>query len=340
MLTSISAAAVIGAGAWQVIGGHLSIGTLTAFQVLAAGFMGPIARLVGFSQIVRQTAAGLVLLDDVLDHPADPDLEVAVSSSGDGRSGDGRSDGGHATQQPLTLAGALELREVVFGYSPLEPPLIEGFSLRLEPGQRVALVGGTGSGKSTVARLAAGLAQPWSGSILVDGTDRRRLPRTVLAATLSLVDQDICLFEGSVADNITLWDPTITEEAMVRAASDAAIHDDIARRPGGYERAILERGADWSGGQRQRLEIARALATDPAILILDEATAALDTLVEAEIDQRLRARGCSCLIVAHRLSTIRDCDEIVVLDAGRPVERGRHEDLVALDGLYAALVGL
>ncbi|TMM12365.1 MAG: NHLP family bacteriocin export ABC transporter peptidase/permease/ATPase subunit [Actinobacteria bacterium] len=340
MLTSISAAAVIGAGAWQVIGGHLSIGTLTAFQVLAAGFMGPIARLVGFSQIVRQTAAGLVLLDDVLDHPADPDLEVAASSSGDGRSGDGRSDGGHATQQPLTLAGALELREVVFGYSPLEPPLIEGFSLRLEPGQRVALVGGTGSGKSTVARLAAGLAQPWSGSILVDGTDRRRLPRTVLAATLSLVDQDICLFEGSVADNITLWDPTITEEAMVRAASDAAIHDDIARRPGGYERAILERGADWSGGQRQRLEIARALATDPAILILDEATAALDTLVEAEIDQRLRARGCSCLIVAHRLSTIRDCDEIVVLDAGRPVERGRHEDLVALDGLYAALVGL
>jgi ATP-binding cassette subfamily C protein len=344
MLTSISTAAVVGVGAWQVIGGHLSLGTLTAFQVLVVGFMGPLGQLVGFGQTVRQAAANLVSLDDVLDHPTDPDLEVAVSSSGngrsgDGRSGDGRSGAGGTAHGPVALSGALELRDITFGYSPLEPPLIEGFSLRVEPGQRVALVGATASGKSTVARLAAGLARPWSGSIEVDGTDRRRLPRPVLAATLSLVDQDIHLFEGSVADNITLWDPTITEEAIVRAASDAAIHDDIIRRPGGYARAILEGGADWSGGQRQRLEIARALATDPAILILDEATAALDALVEAEIDQRLRARGCSCLIVAHRLSTIRDSDEIVVLDHGRPVERGRHEDLLARGDQYSALVG-
>jgi NHLM bacteriocin system ABC transporter peptidase/ATP-binding protein len=338
MLTSISTAAVVGVGAWQVIGGHLSLGTLAAFQVLVAGFMGPLGQLVGFGQTVRQAAANLVNLDDVLDHPPDPDLEIAASSSGNGPSGDGRSGGGNTNRRSLALSGALELRDVTFGYSPLEPPLIEGFSLRVEPGQRVALVGATASGKSTVARLAAGLARPWAGSILVDGTDRHRLPRPVLAATLSLVDQDIHLFEGSVADNITLWDPTITEEAMVRAASDAAIHDDIVRRPGGYARAILEGGTDWSGGQRQRLEIARALATDPAILILDEATSALDALVEAEIDQRLRARGCSCLIVAHRLSTIRDCDEIVVLDGGQPVERGRHEDLLAGGGCYAGLV--
>jgi ATP-binding cassette subfamily C protein len=334
MLTSITTAAVIGIGAWQVIGGHLSLGTLTAFQVLVGGFMGPLGQLVGFGQTVRQAAANLVHLDDVLDHPADPDLEIADPTVGADRPGSA------GTVRPsVTVSGALELRQVTFGYSPLEPPLLEDFSLRVEPGQRVALVGATASGKSTVARLAAGLARPWSGTILVDGTDRGRLPRPVLAATLSLVDQDIHLFEGSVADNITLWDPSITEEAMVRAATDAAIHDDIIRRPGGYARAILEGGSDWSGGQRQRLEIARALATDPAILILDEATSALDALVEGEIDQRLRARGCGCLIVAHRLSTIRDCDEIVVLEQGRPVERGRHEELLVLNGYYAALVG-
>ena len=200
-----------------MIGGHLSLGTLTAFQVLVAGFMGPLGLLVGFGQTVRQAAANLVNLDDVLDHPADSDLDVAISSSGDGRSGDGRSGAADASRRSVTLSGALELREVTFGYSPLEPPLIEGFSLDVEPGRRVALVGATASGKSTVARLSAGLARPWSGTVLVDGTDRRRLPRALLAATLSLVDQDIHLFEGSVADNITLWDPTITEEAVVRA---------------------------------------------------------------------------------------------------------------------------
>jgi len=322
MLSSLVAAAVIGIGAWQVIRGNLSLGSLIAFQVLVTGFTGPLGQLVGFGQTLRQAAATLVNLDDVLEHPTDPDFDPRES----------------VEAPSIALSGRLELRDVTFGYSPLEPPFIEGLSLVVEPGRRVALVGATASGKSTVARLTAGLQQPWSGAVCFDGTDRRSIPRAVLAASLSLVDQDIHLFEGTVWDNITLWDPTISEEAVVRAAMDACIHDDIVRRPGGYRRSILEGGADWSGGQRQRLEIARALATDPAILIMDEATAALDALVEEEIDQHLRARGCTCVIVAHRLSTIRDCDEILVLEAGNPVERGRHEELIALGGRYAELV--
>ena len=210
MLTALTTAAVVGVGAWQVIRGHLSLGTLVAFQVLVAGFTAPLGQLVGFGQTVRQASASLVNLDDVLEHPDDPELGPAVTT-GDGRSGQGKG-----ARPSVMLSGALELREVTFGYSPLEPPLIEDFSLRVEPGQRVAVVGATASGKSTVARLAAGLAHPWSGQVLVDGTNRHQLPREVLAASLSLVDQDIRLFDGSVADNLTLWDHTITEEAMVR----------------------------------------------------------------------------------------------------------------------------
>jgi ATP-binding cassette, subfamily C, bacterial len=325
---SLTTAAVIGIGAWQVLQGTLSLGTLTAFQVLVAGFNGPLGQLVRFSQTIQQAAASLTAIDDVLDHPLDPEFD-AKDASGENRT---------TTTRLTRLSGAIELDHVTFGYSPLDPPLIQDFCLNVRPGQRVALVGATGSGKSTVSRLAAGISRPWSGRVLLDGTDRRALPRPVLAATLALVDQDIRLFAGTVRDNLTLWDDTVTEEAVVAAAVDAVIHDDIVRRPGGYDRLILEGGADWSGGQRQRLEIARALAGEPSILLLDEATAALDPLVELMIDQHLRARGCTCLIVAHRLSTIRDCDEIVVLDAGSVVERGQHDDLVALGGVYASLV--
>jgi NHLM bacteriocin system ABC transporter peptidase/ATP-binding protein len=328
LLNGLNGAVVIGFGGWQVMSGSLTLGTLTAFQLLVASFTAPIGQLVNFGSQLQQMAGNLASVDDVLNYPAEERLEEDGPAAAAPR----------PARTARRLSGTVELVDVTFGYNPVEPPLIEGFSLRLEPGARVALVGPTGSGKSTVSRLVAGLNRPWSGQILLDGIPRDEVARRVLAASVALVDQDIRLFAGSVRDNLTLWDTTIAEEAIVRAAADAAIHGDIVRRPGGYDRQIEEGGRDWSGGQRQRLEIARALAGDPALLILDEATSALDPLVEYEVDRNLRARGCTCLIVAHRLSTIRDCSEIVVLDGGRVAERGTHDELVALGGLYTELV--
>jgi NHLM bacteriocin system ABC transporter peptidase/ATP-binding protein len=374
LLTGANTAVILGFGGWQVMDGTLSLGTLLAFQILAGGFNGPIAQLVGFGAVLQQTAANLASVDDVLDYPADPEATAprpatqaieaaAVRAAAQGtaleglgvqgmavdetmvaRNGGSASSGSNGSAVasrngvPKRLSGALELVDISFGYNPLGEPLVEGLSLRVEPGQRVALVGPTGSGKSTIARIVAGLNRPWGGQILFDGIPREEISRDVLSVSVAFVDQDIQLFESSVHDNLTLWDPTVPEEIVVRGARDASIHDDILRRPGGYDRIIDEGGRDWSGGQRQRLEIARALTANPSLLIMDEATSALDPLVEQAIDERVRARGCTCLIVAHRLSTIRDCDEIIVLEQGKPVERGTHEELAARGGTYEELL--
>jgi ABC-type bacteriocin/lantibiotic exporter with double-glycine peptidase domain len=239
---------------------------------------------------------------------------------------------------PPKLSGRVELRNVSFGYSPLEPPLIVDFSLLVEPGERVALVGLSGSGKSTMGRLISGLYRPWSGEIRIDRWPLAEIPQEVFANSVAYVDQEIFLFEGTARDNLALWDETVPEASISRALKDSLMHEDIAVRVGNYECFVAEDGRNFSGGQRQRIEIARALVGNPSILILDEATSALDPGIETAIDDNLRRRGCTCIIIAHRLSTIRDCDEIIVMSQGRIVQRGTHRELLLQGGEYARLV--
>ena len=236
------------------------------------------------------------------------------------------------------LSGEVEIRNISFGYATLRPPLIEDFSIHIKPGSRVAFVGASGCGKSTIAKLISGLYEPWTGEILFDGIPVRQIDRSVLTGSLAVVDQDIVLFEDTIAANIRMWDNTIEDFEVIMAARDAQIHDDIMQREGGYESRLTEGGNDLSGGQRQRLELARVLAQDPTIIILDEATSALDAKTEYNVVKAITDRGITCIVVAHRLSTIRDCDEILVMDHGKVVERGTHEELYAKGGLYTSLV--
>ena len=325
---------VLGLGGWRVIEGNLTIGELIAVYVLAGNFLAPIGRFVQFADSFQLLEADLQRVSDILNAEEDPALTAAESSQQERQSGAVASLNGR-----LGLAGRLELRDIRFGYRRNAAPLIDGLSLTIEPGQRIAIVGPTGSGKSTLLRLVNGDYALWSGEILFDGVLMREIPRAVLTTYLATVDQQIALFDGTIRDNLTMWNAAIAEADMITAARDAMIHEDIVGRHGGYDAHVQEGGRNFSGGQRQRLEIARALVTRPSLLFLDEATSTLDAATEQRIDDALRRRGCSCLIVAHRLSTIRDCDQIIVLDQGREVQRGVHEELIAdSDGIYAQLV--
>ncbi|MEY2228187.1 NHLP family bacteriocin export ABC transporter peptidase/permease/ATPase subunit [Streptomyces sp. BF23-19] len=320
-LAAFNSALILTIGGLRAVEGHLTVGLLVAFQALVTSFTAPISRLGGVAGRIQDFAADIARLEDVENFPVD-----RVYS---------RREPAASTRR---LKGHVELDRITFGYNPLDAPLLQDFSLTVGPGQQVALVGGSGSGKSTVSRLVSGLHAPWAGAIRIDGMRLEDIPRGALAASVSFVDQDVFLFEGTVRDNVTLWDPSITDEAVVAALQDAAVHEVVARRPGGIHSRVEQDGRNFSGGQRQRLEIARALVRRPSVMVLDEVTSALDAVTEQLIIDNLRRRGCACVVIAHRLSTVRDSDEIVVLDRGTVVERGRHDHLVAAQGPYAALV--
>jgi NHLM bacteriocin system ABC transporter peptidase/ATP-binding protein len=328
-LSTISSMLLLVLGGLRVIDGYLSIGMLVALQSLMHEFLQPVNNLVTLGSDLQEVEGDLNRLDDVLRNSTNSQLEERSREPEEQV----------RFNSPLAkLQGHLELKNVTFGYNRTAPPLIENFNLSLKPGQRVALVGGSGSGKSTITKLVCGLYELWQGEILFDGTPKEQIPRQVLVNSIAFVEQDIFLFAGSIRDNLTLWDTTIPDSHLVRACQDAAIHDVVLSMPGGYETELLEGATNLSGGQRQRLEIARALVNNPAILVMDEATSALDTETEKIIDRKLRQRGCTCIIVAHRLSTIRDCDEIIVLERGKVVQRGTHEELKQVEGAYLQLI--
>ena len=325
LITTLTNTAVLAIGGFAIMNGNMTVGLLVAFQSLMSSFLKPVSNLMNLGSTIQNLEGDINRLEDVFKYPEDKMLQnedIDFESSG----------------LQKKLDGYIEVRNLSFGYSNLEEPLIKDFSLMLKPGSRVALVGGSGSGKSTVAKLISGILSPWSGEILFDGKPRMEIPRHILSSSVAVVDQDICMLSGTIKDNLTLWDNTVSELDIIRAAKDAFIHDDITMRTGGYENNMDEGGKNLSGGQRQRLEIARALINNPSILILDEATSALDPNTEKLVDLNIRRRGCTCVIVAHRLSTIRDCDEIIVLKKGKIVQRGTHEELKLEKGYYAELI--
>lgn len=324
LVSSVTNSAVMMAGVWLTINGEFTAGMILAFQGFLTEFGEPAMTLVSAGQTIQEMRTDMERVEDVMQYPEDavygPETQLRDDVEYD------------------KLSGSVVMRGVTFGYSRLAEPLIEDFDLTLKPGSRVALVGASGCGKSTIAKLIAGLYQPWSGEILFDGKPINEIDRSVFTGSLAVVDQDIILFEDTIANNIKMWDSSIEDFEMILVARDASLHEDIMQREGGYNCRLAEGGKDLSGGQRQRLEIARVLAQDPTIIILDEATSALDARTEYEVVRSINERGITCIVVAHRLSTIRDCDEIIVLDHGKVTERGTHEELYALGGAYTRLI--
>ncbi len=309
-------------GGILVVNGTLTAGQLVAYTSLLASFVTPINSLVGFIQKIQTMKTDMSRVEDIQRYQEDAVYDEAIEK----------------VELDKKLSGRISLRNVSFGYSILEAPLVEGFDFELATGKSIAFVGASGSGKSTVSKIISGLYQPWSGEILYDGIPMKQIPGEVLNISVSTVSQQVMMFAGSIRDNLTMWNKHIMESDMIKAAKDACIHDIITQKPGGYDYVLSEGGSNLSGGQRQRLEIARALVTNPTILIMDEATSALDPLVEKQIVDNIKRRGCTCVIVAHRLSAIRDCDEILVMSCGKIVQRGTHEQLAKMEGHYQKLI--
>ena len=326
LISSLANIAVLILGVWFTMEGEFTVGMIMAFQGFLASFTAPATMLISAGQTIQEMRTQMERVEDIMEYPTDVNFDL-----------DNKEQHGEDISFDK-LSGRVEMKDVTFGYSRLAEPLIENFNLSLKPGSRVAFVGGSGCGKSTLSKLISGLYQPWSGEILFDGKPMKSIDRSVFTGSLAVVDQDIILFEDTIRNNIKMWDTSIEDFEMILAAKDARLHEDIMQREGGYSYVITEGGKDFSGGQRQRMEIARVLAQDPTIIILDEATSALDAKTEYEVVKSIKDRGITCIVVAHRLSTIRDCDEIIVMDNGKVVERGTHEELYAKNGCYAQLV--
>lgn len=324
LVSALTDTAILIIGVWLIMQGQFTIGMLSAYQGFLASFTAPANTLISAGQTLQEMRTSMERVEDVMKYPDDPCYQTERVEA---------AEGGYQK-----LSGNLELKHITFGYAKLAQPLIEDFCMTVRPGSCVAFVGASGCGKSTLSMLIAGLYQPLGGEILFDGKPVREIDRDVFKGSVAVVTQDIILFEDTIANNIKMWDSTIEDFEMILAARDAQIHEDIMMRDGGYQYKIMEGGKDFSGGQCQRLEIARVLAQDPSIIIMDEATSALDAKTEYEVVKAIRDRGITCIIVAHRLSTIRDCDEIIVLDHGHVVERGTHEELYQKGGTYTELV--
>jgi NHLM bacteriocin system ABC transporter peptidase/ATP-binding protein len=327
VIQMISSTGVLMVGVILIMQKEFTVGMLLAFQGFMTSFMVPVSSMINVGQSMQEMRTSMERIEDVMNYKPDVDYESSYNKEA------------LKTEEEYTkLSGSIVMKDVTFGYSKLGDPLIKDFNLTLRPGTKVAFVGSSGCGKSTLSKLISGLYKPWSGEILFDGKPYGDISREVITGSLSVVDQDISIFEDSISNNIKMWDNSIEDFEMILAARDARMHEDIMLRDNGYSHKMLENGKNFSGGQRQRLEIARVLSGDPTIIILDEATSALDSKTESEVVQAITDRGITCIVVAHRLSTIRDCEEIIVMDKGNVVERGTHEELYKKGGLYAQLV--